>query len=125
MKCEKCGYEMEKQLNFCPNCGANLNGENPQVEVKEGIINNKIEKKEEPEVLILENPKTNLIKMALQFIFYFCLGMSVVTFFIGVKGFGIIKKEPNPLTVWLSFGICLVASIGIAIFYYIKFMREK
>ena len=121
MKCNKCGYEIENEINFCPNCGANLKGE-PQVEVKENII---ADKPQEEQVVMLTNPKLNILNAATQFLFYFFLGMSVVSFFIGVKGFGLLKREINPLAVWISFGISLASTIGVGIFYYIKFMREK
>ena len=114
-----------QKLNFCPNCGNKLVEGEPTVEIKQDALSAKPEKKTE-ETIVLVNPKTNILNAAIQLLFYFCIGMAVVSFFIAFKGFGLIKnREINPLTVWLTFGFSVAGAIGFGIFYYIKFMREK
>ena len=116
MKCNNCGFETEKDVNFCPNCGAKLNDD---------ILIPKPENKEESQTLILTNPKLKILDAVVQFLFYFFLGMTIVTLAIGCKGFGLLKKEINSVAVWVSFAVSLVATIVCGIIYYVKFMREK
>ena len=137
MKCKKCEYEIETEVNFCPNCGAKLNeeleneteiikqqsGETP--DIKQNILMEKPEKQDENQTVILTNPKLNILNAVVQFIFYFFLGMTIVTLAIGCKGFGLLQREIKSAPVWASFAVSLVGTIICGIIYYVKFMREK
>ena len=125
MKCKKCEYEIETELNFCPNCGAKLNEDAETVEVKEDVLSQKPAEKDESQTVMLTNPKLNIIESVIQFLFYFFLGMTIVTLAIGCKGFGLLKREINSVAVWVSFAISLVGAIACGIVYYVKFIRKK
>ena len=114
MKCNKCGYEDEKELNFCPNCGAKIN--------ENVLINNQ----EQPQTIKLTNPKEDIIGAIMQLLFFFGLGLSVVTLFIGFKGFGLLKNRViNFPMVWGSFAVAIIITVTFGLLYYFKYIKEK